>query len=173
MNSFKSFRKKVAPPESTGGAGESFENRVNGLFAVLMLCNGELTILPGLKVSRLEFQTNDRGYELDDTLIVLRDSKGDETKILAQIKRSLKLIESNKEFRETITGAWSDYNNRNLFNKDKDYCLLATGPLSSKDTNAIGWLCNRARYCDVDDEFETVPKYDLIIVSLLSLSTSS
>lgn len=154
MNSFKYFRKKVAPSESTGGAGESFENRVNGLFAILMLCNGELSILPGLKVSRLELQTKDRGYKTDDALIVLRDSKGDEIKILAQIKRSLTLIRSNDKFRQTITGAWSDYNNRNLFNKDKDYCLLATGPLSSKDTNAIGWLCNRARYCDVDDEFE-------------------
>ena len=154
MNSLKLYSKKVAPSESTGGAGEGFENRVNGLFAVLMLCNGELAVLPNLKVSRLEFQTKDRGYELDDTLIVLKDSKGDEAKVLAQIKRSLTLTSSNKEFRETITGAWIDYNNRNLFNKDKDYCLLATGPLSWKDTNAIGWLCNRARYYDVEDEFE-------------------
>lgn len=154
MVGVKVYRKKVATSESTGAAGEGFENRVNGLFAVLMLCNGELAILPGLKVSRLEFQTKDRGYELDDTLIVLRDSKGDETKILAQIKRSLALTSSNKEFRETITGAWLDYNNRGLFNKDKDYCLLATGPLARKDTNAIGWLCNRAQYCDIEDEFE-------------------
>ena len=154
MNSLKSYPKKVATPESTGGAGEGFEDRVNALFAVLMLCNGELAILPGLKVSRLEFQTKDRGYELDDTLIVLRDHKGDETRILAQIKRSLSLTGSNKKFRKTIADAWIDYNNRALFDKGKDYCLLATGPLSRNDTNAIGWLCNRARYFDAEDEFE-------------------
>ena len=66
MNSSKSKHKRVAPSESTGGAGEGFENRVNGLFAILMLCNGELSILPGLKVSRLELQTRDRGYKTDD-----------------------------------------------------------------------------------------------------------
>ena len=154
MVNTRSYPKKVATSESTGGAGEGFENRVNGLFAVLMLCNGELAILPGLKVSRLEFQTKDKGYKLDDTLIVLRDSTGNETKILAQIKRSLSLIRGNKKFRKTIADAWGDYNNRLLFNKIKDYCLLATGPLSRNDTNAIGWLCNRVRYCDVEDEFE-------------------
>lgn len=150
----KSKPKKVATSESTGGAGEGFENRVNGLFAVLMLCNGELAVLPGLKVSRLEFQTKDRGYELDDTLVILRDSKGDVSRILAQVKRSVTLSYGNKEFRDTIAGAWVDYNNRALFDKGKDYCLLATGPLSGKDTNAMGWLCNRAHYCDLDDEFE-------------------
>ena len=135
----------VASSESTGGGGFAFEWRMQAFFAVLMLCDAELAVLPGKKIIRIEFQTRHKNCALDDTRLVLVDDSGKESQALVQIKESLTFAPTNDDFRETVEAAWSDFTDKELFKKNVDVCLMVTGPLSAKDRNSLERLCNHAR----------------------------
>ena len=63
----------IATPESTGGAGTHFEGRMQAFLAVLMLCDGELSIIPHAKIVKLQFQVGSEGFGTDDLCVLLRD----------------------------------------------------------------------------------------------------
>jgi hypothetical protein len=45
-------------------------------------------------------------------------------------------------FAEVIQAAWSDFNNPDVFTKEKDVIALITGPINTTDTNGVNSLEN-------------------------------
>lgn len=134
----------IPTPESTGNAGAHFEGRMQAFFAVLMLCNGELSVIPHAKISKLEFQVRAEGFRTDDLCVICNDDKGGRFRAFVQIKRNVEYVESNPEFKKMLVAAWKDYNLES-FNKECDAIIFLTGPVCRNDSGKLGWLCRQAR----------------------------
>lgn len=136
---------KVAPSELTGGAGTDYEHEIQGLFAVLMVCDGELAAFPNLKISGLEFQTHAKGYCLDDILVSFSEDGRISNRLLCQAKRTIKLTRSCRDFTDTVQAAWLDFHNKEIVNPASDAFAIVTGPMSAKDNKLLGRLFDQAR----------------------------
>lgn len=143
-------RANVASSELTGGAGSDFEHEIQGLFAVLMVCDGELATFPNQKISGLEFQTHAKGYCLDDVLVSFSDNGCESSRLLCQVKRTIKLTKSCKDFTDTVQAAWLDFKNKELVNLATDAFAIVTGPMSEKDNKLLGRLFDQARRQSAD-----------------------
>ena len=135
---------QVVSAESTGGAGALFEAQMQSLFAVLMICNGELAFAPRRKITKIQHQVRNKGYCLDDWRIELVDNTGKLSQALIQAKRELKFIKTCCDFTDSIQAAWLDYNN-DKFNKATDKLIIVTGPLRRSDADTLEWLVERSR----------------------------
>ena len=146
--------KKLSNPYSTGGGGVHFEANVQASFAVLMLTCGFAPCLPNHPIKKIKFQGKYAGYETDDLIVfVNNDRNNDERKLLGQIKHSIGITKNDKQFKEVIQAAWNDYNNVNLFARDKDILALITGPLSKTDIDHARTILEWARHSDSSREF--------------------
>ena len=127
---------QVSPPFNTGGGGNNFETRVQASFVILMLAGG---VVPGIRpwpITKIQFQGKRYGFNLDDILVYIQNpSNGEVRKLLCQIKHSTNITKSNPIFKEVIKAAWDDFNNEDIFTKNKDGIALITGPLTKIDTD--------------------------------------
>lgn len=139
----------IASPESTGGAGYEFERQMQTLFAVLMLCDGELAFAPGKTISKVRFQVRAKGYNVDDIRLELKGGPNGASQVLVQAKRTVKFTKSCIDFTDALQAAWLDYRNSEKFNSAADMIVLATGPLRDSDRGLIDWLTNAARTREV------------------------
>ncbi len=73
--------------------------------------------------------------------------------MLAQIKHSISITESDTVFGEVIQAAWNDFNNLDGFSKKKDVIALITGPLSTTDVNDVRPILEWARSSADSGEF--------------------
>lgn len=73
--------------------------------------------------------------------------------LLGQVKRSICITRSDKQFAEAIEAAWSDFNNPSLFKKETDTIALITGSLSTTDHHNVQWLLDQAKHTKDEDEF--------------------
>lgn len=146
--------KKLSNPFSSGGGGPNFETRVQALFVVLLLTGGAIPCFPDCQIKKIKLQGRYAEYDTDD-LIIFVERLGDEkeTKLLGQIKHSIKITEGDDTFSEVIQAAWNDFNNPKVFTKGKDVIALITGPLSSTDTSDVRTILEWARYCESAEEF--------------------
>lgn len=140
----------VVSVESTGGAGYGFERQIQTLFAVLMICDGDLAFAPGRKIVKVQFQVRRKGYNLDDIRIEMADAAGNVSQVLVQAKRTISFTKSCQDFTGTIQAAWLDYCNGPKFNREADKLVLATGPLRDMDRGVLDWLLERARTNDCE-----------------------
>ena len=84
--------KQLSNPFSSGGGGVIFETHVQALFVVLMVTGGFTACFSGCPIKRIKLQGKYAGYDTDDLIIfVERSSDGQERKLLAQIKHSIKI----------------------------------------------------------------------------------
>ena len=144
---------ELSNPFSTGGGGPNFEVRVQAAFVALMLTGGFAPGLPGLPIKKMKLQGKFDGYNTDDLIIFFESSNGSQTrKMLAQIKHSVSITESNKIFREVVSAAWNDFNDRD-FSKNQDIIALITGPPSATDVNDVCTILEWARHSNSADEF--------------------
>jgi len=148
--------KKVSNPISSGGGGVIFETQIQAAFAVLMLARGFAPCLPAWPISKIKLQAKHAGFNTDDLIIFTKDPISDsESKILAQVKRTIKITEDNKTFGEVIYAAWSDFSNPQLFNSGRDFLALVTGPLSANDIKNVRELLEMARHSENARDFLT------------------
>ena len=113
--------KKISNPFSTGGGGEHFEAHVQASFVLLMLTGGYAPCLPNWPIKKIKLQGKFAGYNTDDLIVYTENPDGRrKRKILAQIKHTINITENDKVFREVIQAAWNDFNNDELFSRNKD-----------------------------------------------------
>lgn len=144
--------KRVASARSSGGAGYEFERQVQALLGVLMLCDGELAIAPGYRISLIQFQVKNLGFSVDDACVRMVDPVSkEESKILVQAKISLKYLSSCDAFTETIQAAWRDFTKKGIFNSERDFIVIATGPLRDDDRGVAEWITDSARVKSVEN----------------------
>lgn len=148
--------KKLSSPFATGGGGTDFEHDVQSAFVVLMLVNGVFYHLGQYPICQIDLQAKYRGFNTDDMVVYCADKNSENSrKMIAQIKHKIKFSEKNEEFKNTIIAAWADYNNKNLFNKNKDIIAIITGLLPENETNAVRGLLDNARTAKDFNDFNT------------------
>ncbi len=147
-------QKQQSNPFSTGDGGGNFETRVQTAFTVLMLTGGVAPCLPSWPIIKIKLQGKYAGFDTDDCIVFVKDANTKrECKLLAQIKHSVSITESNPVFSEVLLAAWKDYNNPNIFSEGIDAIALITGPLSATDINHVRPLLEWARHCADANEF--------------------
>ena len=145
---------KISNPFSTGGGGEHFEANIQASFVALMLAGGFSPCLQSKPIIKIKLQGRFAGYQTDDLIVFAQDNIGGGlSKLLCQVKHSIKITENDSTFSDVIHKAWKDFNNENLFNKGKDVIALITGPLSATDTNDVKTILERARRSENSTEF--------------------
>ena len=146
--------KKLSNPFSTGGGGIHFEAHVQASFVTLMLTGGHAPCLPCWPISKIKLQGKIDGFETDDLVVIVENpSNKEQRKILGQIKHSIAITKNSKLFERVIQDAWNDFNNPDVFTKDKDIISLITGPVNKTDTHNVKWLLDQARHTNDIDEF--------------------
>lgn len=145
--------KQLSNPFSSGGGGPNFENQVQTLFVVLMLTEGFVPSLPNLPIKRIKLQGRYEGYNTDDFIVFVEDQSGEQKcRLLAQIKHSISITESDADFGDVIQAAWLDFHSPELFDRSCDVFALISGPLSSTD-NEVGIVLDWARTSETAEEF--------------------
>lgn len=146
--------KQLSNAASTGGLGIHFENRVQTSFAVLMLTGGFVPCLPTWPIRKIKLQGKYQNYDTDDLIVHAKQPNGEkEARLLGQIKHSLSITKRDKVFGKVIQAAWSDFNNKGIFNEGTDVIALITGPLSSTDTDDVRTLLRQAEHSEDADDF--------------------
>lgn len=145
----------IANPISTGGLGPYFENQVQGAFTILMLAGGFSPCLPTWPIVKIKFQGKYQGFETDDMIVYCENQTTKKNaKLLAQIKHTISITNSDEKFKEVIASAWKDFNNKNIFSlANKDAIALITGPLSATETIHVRNLLEQARNAEDETDF--------------------
>lgn len=139
---------------STGGGGSHFEAHVQALFTALMLTGGYAPCLPCWPIVKIKLQGKIDGFDTDDLIVsVENQNTGERRKLLGQIKHSVNFTRRDRVFSEVMQAAWNDFNNPNVFEKDKDIIALITGPLNKTDSRNVQWLLNQAKKTQSASEF--------------------
>lgn len=142
----------ISNPISTGGAGVSFEHQVQSYFIAILLLNGAFPVMPAeCRATSIRLQARQAGFETDDTVIRLEDQEHFPYQLLIQIKRQIQITKS-EAWRKTLTAAWHDFNNEQLFDPQRDRIALITGPLAQELQHLrtiLGW----ARHSVTAEEF--------------------
>lgn len=117
--------KKVSNPASTGGAGVTFENRVQAV-RLLGLALGVVT--PGIpnsgRIVELQFQAKRaNGPNTDDLVCTVESDSGQRYRVLMQMKRGLTARPSDTAFSESVGNAWVDYSDP-AFNRGADRVFI-------------------------------------------------
>jgi hypothetical protein len=145
---------QLSNPFSTGGGGHNFENHVQTGFVVLMLSGGIVPCLPPWPVKEIKLQGRYAGYNTDDFIVIAEERGGTrKAKLLAHIKHSLSIAESDSTFSEVIQAAWLDFQNPQLFDPKNDAIALISGPLSALDVANARPLMEWARTSASAQEF--------------------
>jgi len=146
---------QLSNPISTGGGGGNFETRVQAAFAVLMLTGGVAPCLSPWPIQKIKLQGKYTGFDMDDLVVFVKHPNGDrKAKLLAQIKRSIRITGNDKTFGEVIQASWNDFQNTD-FSVGTDSFALITGPLSATDTNDVRTILERARHSEDAKDFLT------------------
>lgn len=146
--------KQLSNPISTGGLGIHFENRVQASFALLMLANGYSPCLPNWPIIKIKLQGRYQGYNTDDLIVFTQKLNSDiQAKLLGQVKHSISITNSSKNFAEVINAAWNDFNNKELFCEEHDIIALLCSPLSATDTDGIRKLVDCAIHSENENDF--------------------
>lgn len=151
-------KNKLSNPFSTGGGGVHFEAHVQASFVTLMLTGGHAPCLPCWPIAEIKLQGKIDGFDTDDLVVVVENvNSKEQRKLLGQVKHSVEITHRSALFGEVMQAAWNDFNNPQVFTRDKDIIALITGPISATDAHNVQWLLNQARHTkDVDEFFRNV-----------------
>jgi hypothetical protein len=145
---------QLSNPFSSGGGGHNFENHVQAGFVVLMLSGGIVPCLPPWPIKEIKLQGRYAGHNTDDCIVVAEEKAGGrKARLLAQIKHSLSISESDSTFSEVILAAWSDFQNAQMFDPKIDAIALISGPLSAHDIENARRILEWARTSAHAQEF--------------------
>jgi len=144
--------KQLSNPFSTGGGGTHFENDVQTALTILMLANGYAPCFDNKPIEKILLQGKYRDFHTDDMIVFVKHPKTkNQNKLLTQIKHSISVIKSDKNFCETIKNAWEDFNNSEFEVNDK--IALITGPLAKIDADHTRTLLELANYAENEKDF--------------------
>lgn len=129
--------KKYASPQATGGAGNSFEHRVQAYY-LLLLINGHPTGLGLGPLVQIQFQGQTSGLATDD--IICTHQLGDtRTRVYMQCKITLHARASDSAFCKALTGAWGDFaggsdGDGGSFTRGVDRLVVVCDPATSSES---------------------------------------
>lgn len=159
----------LSSPQATSGSGYKFETKVQAVFTLIFLVDGEVPCLSDCKIKKLCFQGKQFNYFIDDLIVEGIDKITNvEKKLLVQIKQAISFSKSNEKFVEVIHAAWNDFSNKTLFQLNNDAILLITEQLSKTDVNHFGHAFDIARtFSNYNDFYIQISKSNLINSNIL------
>lgn len=147
------LQKAQSNPFSTGGGGVNFETKVQASFVIAMLTESIVPCLPqNMRITQIQFQSKYNGNDTDDVVLIANDAYGNNAQMLAQIKHTITISDTNPTFAEVINAGWEDFN-KTSFNKTLDSIALITGPLSSSEIRNTLPILEWAKYSATAEEF--------------------
>lgn len=106
LKSRRVFHRPTMPssPETTGGAGTTYETQVATCYMAALLVGGEAFGLEAAFAESVAVQRKEFGDPLDDVVVIARRSDGTNARLQLQAKRSLRVSDgaSNTDFREVV-----------------------------------------------------------------------
>ena len=130
---------------ATGGGGYYFEHEVATLFAVAMLANIPCPYYPNSFIESIEFQAGSDEYMVDDIVLNLSDAlSGRSCQSRIQVRRNVTLTSKNKDFKEIVVAAWTDYSSES-FNRDADQILVICHHMSIENRKALEWISDQVK----------------------------
>ena len=146
------YSKEQSNPFSTGGGGVNYEIYVQTNFTCCMLLGWNIPGMHGGCIDLIKLQGRYEGYDVDDCVLYF-ENESNKSKLMCQIKHSLALTENDKTFKDVLTSAWNNYNNKELFDENKDCIALVVAGLSATDIKNARMILEWARTCDNEEEF--------------------
>lgn len=137
--------KRLSNPASTGGAGVTYEQRVQALYVLSMLSGGAVELARHERVIELRFQAAVHGYKTDDLVCTLQDDTGASRRALLQVKREVRAVASDTNFGDALIAAWLDFQNPACFTRDRDRVYLVYETTRGNSMEALGHLMGLAR----------------------------
>ncbi len=139
-------------PFQTGGGGTNFEQSVQAGFLLSLILKLPLPILSEAEVTGMAFQASSKGYKTDDLLLEANQNASN-VRMLMQVKHQIAFTLKNETFKEVVTAFWSDFNNNDLFAKDKDKLVVVTGNVAINVRAHLVTVLNYARTSATADDF--------------------
>jgi tetratricopeptide (TPR) repeat protein len=137
--------KRVAPAASTGGAGNSFESRVQA-HRLLAMCTSSTScpgIPEGFKIVAIRFQTRVFGCNTDDLTCIIEDGYGKKGSVRLQMKRTLQATVADTSFKEAVGLAWLDFKSP-TFRVGADFFNVIYDVVSAQDMKAVSDIARDA-----------------------------
>lgn len=144
----------IASPASTGGAGTTFEHQVGATFLALLLTRGIPAVFKDCQVDEVGFQTQRLGWKTDDHLVVCSSVQHGQRRLVIQVKRTLHIRASSKDCQETIQGFWTDFNDPDRFDPDRDALVIVTLRGTNTLLEGLGGLLDCARNASDELDFD-------------------
>lgn len=145
--------KRLSNPASTGGAGVTYEQRVQAVYVLAMLSGGAVELARHERVIELRFQAGVHGYKTDDLVCTLQDDTGASRKALLQVKRDVRAVASDANFGDALIAAWLDFHNPVCLTRDRDRVYLVYETTSGNSLEALKHLMGFARGSTSSDDF--------------------
>ncbi|MFL6726020.1 MAG: hypothetical protein ACJ8FS_05850 [Sphingomicrobium sp.] len=129
-------------PETAGGAGFTFADRVAARYLASLLVEASAPGLADRRVSRVALEQRSSGEPLDDLIVDAVAPDGSTARLSLQVKRELVISagKSNEDFRAIICDAWATLDKED-FRDGVDRVGAAVGPstavATSRDLQAI------------------------------------
>ncbi|WP_143167506.1 hypothetical protein [Massilia sp. CF038] len=145
--------KGISNPAATGGAGNTFESRVQAS-RLLAMCLGHP--IPGKtdgRVVELRFQGRVHDHHTDDLICTFEDRAGVQSRVLLQMKLSMTAREKDKVFSDAVGGAWTDFVNPATFTRGNDTFFLVYDTASAHAMSAASTVTDWARRSATTAEF--------------------
>ena len=114
---------EISNPFSTGGGGQFFEAKVQASFLLLMLVGGRVPCLPSGNIQSVRLQAKQAGFETDDVVVTVLADTGIGHRLWL-IKHHAVVSTSDKEFHDSLSGAWSDFHNPSVFERKRAISLV-------------------------------------------------
>lgn len=137
--------KRLSNPASTGGAGVTYEQRVQAVYVLAMLSGGAVELARHERVIELRFQAGIHGYKTDDLVCTLQDDTGASRRALLQVKRDVRAVASDANFVDALIAAWLDFQNPACLTRDRDRVYLVYETSGGSSLEALGHLMGFAR----------------------------
>lgn len=118
--------RRVSSPASTGGAATVFEHHVGAYWLAQLLVRAIPPVLRDCAVVEVHFQTEHRGWNTDDFLMVGENGAGARRALAGPVKRGFTLSVADEECRQAIGDFWRDFVTANPFSPATDRFALVT-----------------------------------------------
>lgn len=144
-----------------GGGGFLYENYIQSAFLTTMILQGNIPTFQNSKIIEIGFQAKRKGYETDDLFLDIRKDE-ESYRVLIQIKFNIPLTKNSTIFKEVIQSFWKDFNNSDIFDRQKDKFFLIKSSLTNEDKNQIVTLLDWAKtHKDENDFFAEIERISI------------
>lgn len=145
---------RVSSPTSTGGGGTFFEQHVDAAFLSLLLIRGIPPILTNCQVCEVHLQTEHRGWNTDDLLVVGRTGAGDTRQMAVQVKSRFVVSHKDEECCKVFGDFWRDFQAGSVFQRGRDcFALIILQITNTLSGNLIPLLDSARSAINASDFF--------------------